>query len=82
MINNSVLLNVFPVKKLLTIQQQLKKKLFERLEHPHVKANRLRGFANHYKIMALETHGNTRCVTDVGFFNCLRGAIVVSHLDI
>jgi len=33
-----------------TIQQQLKKKLLERLEHPHVSTSRLRGFANHYKI--------------------------------
>jgi len=33
-----------------TIQQQLKKKLLDRLEHPHIPASRLRGFANHYKI--------------------------------
>jgi len=32
------------------IQKQMKKKLLERLEHPHVRASRLRGFANHYKI--------------------------------
>jgi len=32
------------------IQKQLKKKLLERLDHPHVPASRLRGFANHYKI--------------------------------
>ena len=28
----------------------MKKKLLERLEHPHVEASRLRGFSNHYKI--------------------------------
>jgi len=33
-----------------TIQKQLKKKLLERLEHPHVETSRLRGFSNHYKI--------------------------------
>ncbi|MDQ6958078.1 MAG: type II toxin-antitoxin system RelE/ParE family toxin, partial [Mariprofundaceae bacterium] len=32
------------------IQKQMKKKLLERLEHPHVEASRLRGFGNHYKI--------------------------------
>ncbi len=33
-----------------TIQAQLKKKLQERLQKPHVKGSRLRGFKNHYKI--------------------------------
>ena len=32
------------------IQQQLKKKLQERLDHPHVPASRLRGFEAVYKI--------------------------------
>ncbi|MBF0349406.1 MAG: type II toxin-antitoxin system RelE/ParE family toxin [SAR324 cluster bacterium] len=32
------------------IQLQLKKKLEERLENPHVSASRLSGFSNHYKI--------------------------------
>jgi mRNA interferase RelE/StbE len=33
-----------------TIKEQFKKKLFERLEHPEVQADRLYGFKNHYKI--------------------------------
>lgn len=33
-----------------TIQQQLKKKLKERLQKPRVPASRLHGFENHYKI--------------------------------
>ncbi|MBT3477928.1 MAG: type II toxin-antitoxin system RelE/ParE family toxin [Candidatus Marinimicrobia bacterium] len=33
-----------------SIQSQLKKKLKERLENPHVKSSQLRGFKNHYKI--------------------------------
>ena len=33
-----------------TIQSQLKKKLKERLQDPHVPARRLHGFENHYKI--------------------------------
>jgi len=33
-----------------TIQKQMKKKLLERLDHPHVTASHLRGFPNHYKI--------------------------------
>jgi mRNA interferase RelE/StbE len=33
-----------------TIQNQLKKKLKERLQNPHVPASRLHGFENHYKI--------------------------------
>jgi mRNA interferase RelE/StbE len=33
-----------------TIQNQLKKKLKERLENPRVPASRLHGFENHYKI--------------------------------
>ena len=33
-----------------TIQSQLKKKLKERLQSPHVPASRLHGFENHYKI--------------------------------
>jgi len=33
-----------------TIQSQLKKKLKERLQDPHVPASRLHGFENHYKI--------------------------------
>ncbi len=33
-----------------TIQSQLKKKLKERLQNPHVPASRLHGFENHYKI--------------------------------
>ena len=38
-------------KKLDTsIQNQLKKKLKERLQNPHVPASRLHGFENHYKI--------------------------------
>ena len=38
-------------KKLDTsIQNQLKKKLKERLKNPHVPASRLYGFENHYKI--------------------------------
>ena len=38
-------------KKLdLSIQVQLKKKLKERLQNPHVPASQLYGFENHYKI--------------------------------
>ena len=38
-------------KKLdISIQVQLKKKLKERLEVPHVPGSQLSGFANHYKI--------------------------------
>jgi mRNA interferase RelE/StbE len=33
-----------------TIQTQLKKKLKERLESPHLHGSQLRGFKNHYKI--------------------------------
>lgn len=33
-----------------SIQNQLKKKLKERLQNPHVPASRLHGFENHYKI--------------------------------
>jgi mRNA interferase RelE/StbE len=33
-----------------SIQNQLKKKLKERLQSPHVPASRLHGFENHYKI--------------------------------
>ena len=33
-----------------SIQRQLKKKLKERLQKPHVPASRLHGFENHYKI--------------------------------
>jgi len=33
-----------------SIQNQLKKKLKERLQNPHVLASRLHGFENHYKI--------------------------------
>ena len=33
-----------------TIQQQFKKKLIERSEHPHNPASQLRGFHNTYKI--------------------------------
>ena len=33
-----------------TIQSQLKKKLKERLQNPHVPASRLHGFESHYKI--------------------------------
>ena len=33
-----------------SIQSQLKKKLKERLQNPHVPASRLHGFENHYKI--------------------------------
>ena len=33
-----------------SIQGQLKKKLKERLQHPHVPASQLYGFENHYKI--------------------------------
>ena len=33
-----------------TVQKQLKKKLIERLEHPHVPASRLHGMQNRYKI--------------------------------
>ena len=32
------------------LQTQFKKKLIERLEHPHVPADALHGMANHYKI--------------------------------
>lgn len=32
------------------LRSQLKKKIAERLEHPHVQASRLRGFENCYKI--------------------------------
>ena len=39
-----------------SIKNQLKKKLAERLEKPHVPASRLRGFENHYKIK-LKTSG-------------------------
>jgi mRNA interferase RelE/StbE len=34
----------------LSIQKQFKKKLFERLENPHVPSSRLSGFQNVYKI--------------------------------
>ena len=38
-------------KKLDTsIRSQLKKKLAERLENPHIPASKLSGFVNHYKI--------------------------------
>jgi mRNA interferase RelE/StbE len=33
-----------------SIQSQLKKKLKERLQEPHIKASQLSGFENHYKI--------------------------------
>lgn len=33
-----------------TVQKQLKKKLKERLQNPHVPSSRLHGFENHYKI--------------------------------
>ena len=33
-----------------SIQLQLKRKLIERLENPHVKASQLYGLPNHYKI--------------------------------
>lgn len=33
-----------------TIQSQLKKKLKDRLENPHLLSSQLRGFENHYKI--------------------------------
>jgi mRNA interferase RelE/StbE len=33
-----------------SVQAQLKKKLAERLENPHVPASQLYGFPNHYKI--------------------------------
>lgn len=33
-----------------SIQTQLKKKLKERLQNPHVPGSRLHGFENHYKI--------------------------------
>jgi len=33
-----------------SIQNQLQKKLKERLQNPHVPASRLHGFENHYKI--------------------------------
>jgi mRNA interferase RelE/StbE len=33
-----------------TVQTQLKKKLKERLNNPHVPSSQLRGFENHYKI--------------------------------
>lgn len=33
-----------------SIQSQLKKKLAERLENPHIPASHLSGFVNHYKI--------------------------------
>lgn len=39
-----------------SIQTQLKKKLAERLVNPHVVANRLTGWQNHYKIK-LKTAG-------------------------
>lgn len=39
-----------------SIQSQLKKKLKERLQNPHVPASRLHGFENHYKIK-LRTSG-------------------------
>lgn len=32
------------------IQSQFKKKIKERLQDPHIKASRLSGFENHYKI--------------------------------
>ena len=38
------------------IQEQLKTKLRERLQNPHVPASRLHGFENHYKIK-LRTSG-------------------------
>jgi mRNA interferase RelE/StbE len=33
-----------------SVQSQFRKKLKERLQEPHVKASRLSGFENHYKI--------------------------------
>jgi mRNA interferase RelE/StbE len=33
-----------------SVQNQLKKKLKERLQNPHIPASRLHGFENHYKI--------------------------------
>lgn len=33
-----------------TIKEQLKKKLWERLEQPHIQSDSLRGMPNHYKI--------------------------------
>jgi len=33
-----------------SVRAQFKKKLRERLEHPHVPSSRLSGFENHYKI--------------------------------
>ena len=33
-----------------TVQTQFKNKLSERLQHPHVQADRLSGIADHYKI--------------------------------
>jgi len=33
-----------------TIQHQLKKKLVERLDEPHIRSSKLSGFENHYKI--------------------------------
>lgn len=33
-----------------SVQTQLKKKLSERLENPHVPASQLYGFPNHYKV--------------------------------
>jgi len=33
-----------------SIQSQFKKKIKERLQDPHIKASRLSGFENHYKI--------------------------------
>jgi mRNA interferase RelE/StbE len=33
-----------------TIQKQLKKKLTERLDEPHIRSSKLSGFENHYKI--------------------------------
>jgi len=33
-----------------SIQNQLKKKLKERLQNPHIQASKLYGFENHYKI--------------------------------
>ncbi len=33
-----------------SVQSQIKKKLSERLENPHIPSSRLSGFKNHYKI--------------------------------
>jgi mRNA interferase RelE/StbE len=37
------------------IQKFFKKKLSERLQHPHSKSDRLRSFSNHYKIKQRST---------------------------